>query len=116
MQVLQLRLRDWMWPSAVALALVILLLGRSSGPYPAGSITDFVNTIGVPVCLGLLAFAGIRWCSIGWLRPGDPARRAGGRLSIARLLLDLPGLFVAGSAVWLVAMMLLAMFGVIELD
>jgi hypothetical protein len=114
--VLRLRLLDWMWPSAVALAIVIALLGRHSGTYRIGSITYYANTYGVPLFLGLLAFAGIRWCWIGRLSLRDPAQRARGRLPIARLLLDLPGVLVTGYAVWIVAMLVLGLFGVIDLD
>ena len=116
-QVLRLRLRDWMWPSAMAMAIGIALLGQSDGEtYRIGSITYYANVYGPPLFLALLVFAGIRWCWIGSPRAFDPEQRARRRLPIARVLLDLPGLLVAGYAIWIVTMVVLGLVGVVDLD
>ena len=116
-QVLQLRLRDWMWPSAMAMAIGIALLGQSDAvTYRIGSITYYANAYGPPLFLALLVFAGIRWCWIGSPRAFDPEQRARRRLPIARVLLDLPGLLVAGYAIWIVTMVVLGLVGVVDLD
>lgn len=39
-QVLRLRVRDWMWPTAIAVAILIPILGRTGGePCKSGSVT-----------------------------------------------------------------------------
>ncbi|MHC5211792.1 MAG: hypothetical protein ACYTG2_13820 [Planctomycetota bacterium] len=121
LQVLRLRLHDWMWPTALAAAIAIVFLGSHSGTYRIGSVTYYANTYGPPLFVALLLFAGVRWCWIGRPGVGDPAQRTSGRfpfarLPIARLLLDLPGLLVAGFAAWIVVMLVLGTFGVIDLD
>ncbi|MHC4846227.1 MAG: hypothetical protein ACYTCU_08700 [Planctomycetota bacterium] len=112
-QVLRLRLRDWVWPAAIAVAMAIAFLGGYSGTYRVGSITYYANVYGLPLFVAALAFAGIRWFWIGRPGPGDPAWW---RLPVRRLLLDLPGLLAAGSAAWIVAMVILGLLGIIDLD
>ena len=78
-RVLRLRFRDWMWPAAVVIAVVIPFLGRSNGAYQVGSLTYYANTFGLPLFLAAIAFAGVRWCWIGWCWTGwhpdrDPTR------------------------------------------
>jgi hypothetical protein len=150
-QVLRLRLRDWMWPSALALVIAIPFAGRSSGPYPIGSLTYYANTLGPPLMLAAMIFAGIRWCTLGWCWIGatpqrDPTRCAHcdyllagldahqgpqrcpecgtdtttpptwRRPSIARMLIDLPGVLLASFPIFLIAILMLALFGLIDLD
>ncbi len=150
-QVLRLRLRDWMWPSALALAVVIPVLGRTDGPYAIGSMTYYLNVWGPKVMLAAMFFAGIRWCTLGWCwvgaaRRADPTRCAhcdyhlGGldagqgpmrcpecgvdtatpptwrRPSVARMSIDLPGLLLALAPVLLVAIVVLAVLRIIDLD
>lgn len=144
--VLRLRLRDWMWPATVVVAVAIPILAQSNGPYRIGSVTFYANTYGPPLFLGAIFFAGLRWCWIGRLRPRDPTRCADcnypldwldpsrgpqrcpecgadasaqwprRRLPLSRLLLDLPGLLAMLFCGWVVTILLLAIFGVIELD
>lgn len=149
-QVLRLRLRDWMWPCALALIIAIPFAGRSNGPYPIGSLTYYANTLGPPLMLAAMFFAGIRWCTLGWCWIGctprlDPNRcahcdyhlagldaRSGPvccpecgvdtatppawrRPSILRTLIDLPGLLVALFPVFLIAIIMLALLGLIDL-
>jgi hypothetical protein len=146
MQVLRLRLRDWLWPAAVAIAVAIWILAQSKGTYRIGSVTYYANTYGPPLFLAAILFAGLRWCSIGRLRPRDPSRcgqcdypldwlapsrgpqccpecgaDASGpprkrRIPLSRMLLDLPGLLALLFPIFVVAMLLLAMLGVIELE
>lgn len=150
-QVLRLRFRDWMWPSALALTIAIPFAGRSSGPYPIGSLTYYANTLGPPLMLAALTFTGIRWCTLGWCWIGatprrDPTRCAQcdyplaglepcqgpqicpecgtdtctpptwSRPSITRTLIDLPGLLLASLPIFLIAILMLALFGLIDLD
>lgn len=76
-QVLRLRLRDWMWPLAAAIAVTIPVLGNNGGvPYKIGSVTYYANTYGPSVFLLSIVFAGLRWCWIGHLRP-RPKNRCG---------------------------------------
>jgi hypothetical protein len=73
-QVLRLRFRDWMWPAAIAVAMLIPILGRTGGePYRAGSVTYYMNTKETAfVWLAAIAFAGVRWCWIGrWRARGS---------------------------------------------
>lgn len=150
-QVFFLRLRDWMWPTAIAIAVAIVLLSRSSGPYHIGSVTYLANMYGPPLILIATVFAGVRWCAIGWCwmgapsdhdpsrcdycdyslvgldgirdskrcpecgseLAGPPTRR---RIPIARMLLDLPGLLTVLAAFALVAVVMLALVGVVEFD
>jgi len=145
-QVLRLRLRDWLWPAAVAIAVAIPILAQSKGPYRIGSVTYYASTYGPPLFLAAILFAGLRWCLIGRLRPRDPsrcgqcnypldwlapsrgpqrcpecgadasARQTKRRVPFNRLLLDLPGLLAVLFTICVVAMLLLAMLGVIELE
>jgi hypothetical protein len=142
-QVLRQRFRDWWWPAAVVIAVVIPILGQSNGPYRIGSVTYYANTFGLPIFLAAILFAGLRWCWIGRLRPGDPTRcghcdypldwmdsargpqrcpECGGdasakrRVPLSRILLDVPGVLAVLFPILVVAMVLLAMLGVIELD
>jgi len=109
-QVLRFRIRDGLCWAAMALAIAIPILGQSSGTYRSGSLTDYANVYGPPVFLALLAFAGVRWC---WL--GRSLLQKEARLT-TRLLVDLPGVLVASFATWVVVMVVLGLFGVIELD
>ena len=77
-QVLRLRLRDWMWPTALMVVMAIVTFGYfdNTSPYRIGSLTYYVNTFGpILILLGLL-FAGLRWCLLGRLRPHDSLRCA----------------------------------------
>lgn len=154
LQVLRLRLRDWMWPTAIAIIVVIPFLGRSDGPYKIGSITYYANVYGPWVMLFAIVFAGVRWCWIGHLRPrganrcarcgypttgldesdptsrcpecgADPATRQGptrrslfretfGGVSILRWLLDLPGVLLLLVPVYVIVMLVLIIYGVID--
>jgi hypothetical protein len=69
--VLRLRLKDWMWPMAVAGAIAIPLLGRTAGPYRIGSFTYYFQIFGPWLWLALVMFAGFRWSWIGHMRPRD---------------------------------------------
>ncbi len=75
MQVLRLRFRDWMWPTAIAIAFLIPILGRTGGePYRIGSLTYYANSCGgILLWLAAIFLAGARWCWIGYLRPRDPS-------------------------------------------
>lgn len=150
-QVFLLRLRDWMWPTAIAIAAATFFLARSSGPYRIGSITYVASTFGPLVILLAMMFAAVRWCAIGWCWVGapldhDPSRcgrcdyplvgldvirglvccpECGGdlgvpsnrrRIPLARAMLDLPGLLIVLGALALVALVVLAAVGVVELD
>ena len=153
-QVLRLRLRDWMWPAALAIVVVIPFLGRSSGTYQIGSVTYYANVFGPLVMLSAIVFAGVRWCCIGHLRPrradrcarcgypttgldeSDPASRCPecgadaaarrlpaprsriraifGGASLARWLVDLPGVLLLLVPVYVIVMIVLMIFGVID--
>jgi hypothetical protein len=77
-QVFRLRLRDWMWPTAIAVAIAIPIAGRTGGEtYKIGSITDYANSFGALVLwLAAIFFAGFRWCMVGALRSRDRNRCA----------------------------------------
>jgi len=77
-QVLRLRLRDWMWPTAIAVAIAIPIAGRTGGEtYKIGSITDYANSFGaLMLWLAAIFFTGFRWCMVGRLRPRDRHRCA----------------------------------------
>jgi hypothetical protein len=158
-QVLRLRCRDWLWPTAIAIAVAITVLGRTGGePYRIGSVTDYMNTKEAKfVWLAAIAFAGARWCWIGRWRArsseccrrcgyptngfheSDPASRCPecgadaaarwrpsprsrvretfGGASLARWLLDLPGLLVLlYGVVGLVLFVLIIVFRVVQID
>ena len=72
-QVLLLRFRDWMWPTAVAIVVLIPVAARAgtdpSGTYRIGSPVFYLNMYGPLVMLAAMVFAGLRWCWIGHLRP-----------------------------------------------
>jgi hypothetical protein len=72
-QVLFLRLRDWMWPSALAVVVTVPLMFQTdaSGTYRIGSVAHFVSIFGPPIMLMAIVFAGLRWCWLGHLRPRD---------------------------------------------
>ena len=71
--VLLLRLRDWCWPVAIAIAVTIPILGRTSGgAYKIGSITYYANTYGLCIFLPAIFIAGLRWCWIGRMRSAAP--------------------------------------------
>ena len=77
-QVLRLRFRDWMWPTAIAVAIAIPIAGRTGGEtYKIGSITDYANSFGaLMLWLAAIFFTGFRWCMVGRLRPRDRHRCA----------------------------------------
>ena len=70
-QVLRLRFRDWVWPSALAVVIILPLIGSSfaPGPYRIGSFQFYVNAYGPTVWLLAMFVAGARWCWIGRMRP-----------------------------------------------
>jgi hypothetical protein len=74
--VLLLRLRDWYWPVAIAIAVTIPLLARTNGAaYKIGSITYYANSPCAVLTFFLLFFiAGLRWCWIGRIRPHASGR------------------------------------------
>jgi len=91
--VLKLRFRDWMWPTAIVITVlipwittaqndaeVISVFGNSqsnpSGSYPIGSLTYYLNAYGPLIMLAAIGFAGVRWCWLGQLRPRDDRRCA----------------------------------------
>jgi hypothetical protein len=148
--VLRLRFRDWMWPAAVAVAVAMPLLGRSSGPYAIGSVTFYANVLGPWIFLAAILFAGLRWCWIGRIGPraanlcgrcgypldrlaaasGPPrcpecgtlasASATGHRIPLRqipplRLLLDLPGVLAILFPPFIIGMLVLGLFGVIDL-
>ena len=145
---LLLRIRDWCWPLAIAIAVTIPLLGRTNGgAYKIGSITYYANTPCAVLTFFLLFFvAGLRWCSIGRIRPYGPGRcrtcgyrlvwtetsavpercpecgdatavkTRGRRITIARRLVDLPGVVAMLIPVGFIVMILLAMVGLFDLD
>lgn len=78
-QVLRLRLKDWLWPLALGVAIAVPLLGRTDGPYRIGSPTYYIQTLGPLVWLGAIMFAGMRWAWVGRMRPrcGDSCARCG---------------------------------------
>jgi DNA-directed RNA polymerase subunit RPC12/RpoP len=69
--VLRLRLKDWMWPAAIAGAIAIPYLGRTAGPYRIGSFTYYFQHFSPFLWLALVMFAGFRWSWIGRMRPRD---------------------------------------------
>lgn len=69
LQVLRLRVRDWMWPAALAIAVAITVLNRSALPREPGAIALLLGVFGPWVLIGALVFASARWCWIGRLRP-----------------------------------------------
>ena len=155
-QVLSLRLRDWMWPSAVAVTVTVPFLFQTdgSGFFRIGSLADYVNTFGPLIMLAAIAFAGVRWCWLGHLRPrdarccarcgypigdvdhsrsdarcpecgADPTIRRTANacrwiresfrgVSLARLLLDLPGLLLLLIPVCAFLIVTLVIIGVID--
>lgn len=70
-QVLRLRFRDWVWPSALALAIILPVLKSVlvPPPYRIGSPEDYLLLCGLPVWLLAMFVAGARWCWIGRMRP-----------------------------------------------
>lgn len=93
-QVLALRIRDWMWPTAVAIVVLIPWVANAQndaelisvtansqlnhpGSYRIGSLTYYLNAYGPLVMLAAMGFAGVRWCWLGRLRPGKEPRCAG---------------------------------------
>ena len=153
-QVLRLRFRDWMWPTALAIAVAIPFLGQSNGTYRIGSVTYYANTYGPSIFLAAIVFAAARWYWIGRLRPfaSDRCPRCGysttgldaagsavrcpecgteagpGRSAsqparfrerfraapISRLLLDLPSVVAAGFVAWVLVVIGLIVFGVVD--
>ena len=69
LQVLRLRFRDWMWPTALAIVVAITVLNRSALPREPGVISFLLGVFGPWMLVGAIAFAGVRWCWIGRLRP-----------------------------------------------
>lgn len=145
--VLLLRLRDWCWPTAIAIAVTIPLLGRTNGgAYKIGSITYYANTYGLCIFLPAIFIAGLRWCWIGRIRSAAPNHcpwcdyRLDGvvseaglqccpecgadpstagkrrRIPLMRLLLDVPGVLVMLFPIWVFGMLILATFGLLDLD
>lgn len=152
--VLRLRLKDWMWPMAVAGAILIPLLGRTDGPYRIGSFTYYFQHFGPFLWLVLVMFAGIRWSLIGRMRPRDRSvcprcgytldglvardpdarcpecgtdaatrrmlaarpslRQTFEGLTLPRALLDLPALVAVLLPFYLVTIIVLIVFGVID--
>jgi hypothetical protein len=77
LQVLRLRVRDWLWPSALMLAAAMLMLGAIEPSRFAGSMGTLFDEYG-PIVFGvLLAIAGVRWCWVGRLRGPRPDRCGG---------------------------------------
>lgn len=155
-QVLALRLRDWMWLTAVAVAMVIPLLALVNGSeaYRIGSFTFYLNTYGPLTMLAASFIAGLRWCWLGHLRPSDARRCAicGNPLAgpgdsqldarcsgcgadattqrtptprswiresfhgvrIARLAIDLPGMLLLLYPLFVLVMVILMLFGVVD--
>ena len=68
-KVLRLRFRDWMWPTALAIVVAIPVLNHSDWPRSIGPIAFSIGVFGPWIWIGAIAFAGVRWCSIGRLRP-----------------------------------------------
>ena len=92
-QVLKLRFRDWMWPTALAIAILIpwvanaqndaavisAVANSQSSPAGAdriGSLTYYLNAHGPLIMLAAIGFAGVRWCWLGHLRPCGKQRCA----------------------------------------
>jgi hypothetical protein len=69
-----------MWPTAVAIVVLIPLVARAgtdpSGTYRIGSLTFYLNAYGPFVLLAAMTFAGLRWCWLGHLRPRKGRRCA----------------------------------------
>lgn len=92
-QVLKLRFRDWMWPTAVAIAILVPWVANAQndaelisafansqsdppGSHRTGSLNDYLNAYGLFVMLAAIGFAGVRWCWLGHLRPREDRRCA----------------------------------------
>jgi hypothetical protein len=92
--VLKLRFRDWMWPTAVAITVLIPWVANPQndaevisafansesnppGSYRIGSLTYYLNAYGPLVMLAAMGFTGVRWCWLGHLRPREDQRCAG---------------------------------------
>ena len=154
LQVLRLRFRDWMWPTALAIVVAITVLNRVALPREPGLIALVLYAFGPWIWIAALVFAGARWCWIGRLRPrgadrcarcgypttgldeSDPASRcpecgadaAARRLpaprsrvrgsfagvSLARWLIDLPGVLLLLVPVYVIVMLVLIIYGVID--
>ncbi len=141
--VLRLRFRDWQWPLAVIVVVAIPFLGHTNGTYQIGSITYYATTpYAYVVWLAALVFIGIRWFAIGRLRPriagmcgrcnylisGSDSQRcpecgadknaleSTRRVSFARIVIDIPSVFILSIPVWSIGMIILGMFGIIDLD
>ena len=69
LQVLRLRFRDWMWPTALAIVVAITVLNRVALPREPGLIALVLYAFGPWIWIAALVFAGARWCWIGRLRP-----------------------------------------------
>lgn len=159
-QVLRLRFRDWMWPTAVAIVVLIPLVARAgtdpSGTYRIGSLTFYLNVYGPFVLLAAMTFAGLRWCWLGHLRPrkgrrcarcgypspetsapapdarcsecgadaiaqrthtlGSLMRECFRGVTLGRLAIDLPGLLLLAYGAFVVALIMLFLFGLISID
>jgi hypothetical protein len=95
--VLKLRFRDWMWPTAIAITVLVPWIATAQndaevlsvmesasanaqpnppGSYRIGSLTYYLNAYGPLVMLAAMGFAGVRWCWLGHLRPREDRRCA----------------------------------------
>jgi|GEM_PF-905560 len=92
-QVLNLRFRDWMWPTAVAIAILIPWVANAQndaelhaafanaqsdlpGAYRIGSLSYYLNAYGPLIVLAAIGVGGVRWCWLGHLRPREDGRCA----------------------------------------
>ena len=142
-EVLRLRFRDWMWPVAVVLIIAIPFLGRTNGGvYKVGSFTYYMNTYAPLAWLAAFVFVGVRWFWIGRLQPRRPGycgqcnypvsgndavicpecgadekvMTATRRISIARILIDLPSVVCILFPIFITVMIALSISGIIDGD
>jgi hypothetical protein len=127
----------------MVVAVAIPYLGHANGTYQINSITYYANTpYAYVVWLAALVFIGIRWFTIGRPRPriagmcgrcnyrisGSDSQRcpecgadknaleSTRRVSFARIVIDLPSVFILLMPVSIIGMIILGMFGIIDLD
>ena len=140
---IRLRFRDWMWPLALIVVVAIPYLGHTNGTYKIGSITYYANEpYAYLLWLAALVFVGIRWFAIGMLRPrisgmcgrcnyqisrsesqccpecgaDEKVMNATRRISIARILIDLPSVVCILFPMCIVVMSVLLAVGIIDGD
>jgi hypothetical protein len=127
----------------VIVVAAISYLGHANGTYQIGSITYYATTpYANVVWSAALVFIGIRWFAIGRLRPriagmcgrcnyrilGSDSQRcpecgadknaleSTRRVSFARIVIDLPSVFILLMPVSIIGMIILGVFGIIDLD